>query len=31
MILFMAALASIPNDLLEVARLESATPLQTFF
>ena len=30
-ILFMAALASIPNDLLEVARLESATPLQTFF
>ncbi len=31
MILFMAALASIPNELLEVARLESATPLQTFF
>ena len=30
-ILFMAALASIPNELLEVARLESATPLQTFF
>lgn len=31
MILFMAALASIPKDILEVARLESATPLQTFF
>ena len=31
MILFMAALASVPNDILEVARLESATPLQTFF
>ena len=31
MILFMAALASIPQDILEVARLESATPLQTFF
>lgn len=31
MILFMAALASIPKDVLEVARLESATPLQTFF
>lgn len=31
MILFMAALASIPRDILEVARLESATPLQTFF
>lgn len=30
MILFMAALASIPKDILEVARLESATPLQTF-
>ena len=28
---FMAALASIPKDILEVARLESATPLQTFF
>lgn len=31
MILFMAALASVPKDILEVARLESATPLQTFF
>lgn len=31
MILFMAALASIPKDILEVARLESATGLQTFF
>lgn len=31
MILFMAALASIPKDLLEVARLENATGLQTFF
>lgn len=31
MILFMAALASIPRDILEVANLESATPLQTFF
>ncbi len=31
MILFMAALASIPRDILEVARLESASPLQTFF
>lgn len=31
MILFMAALASIPKDVLEVAKLESATPLQTFF
>ncbi len=31
MILFMAALSSIPKDVLEVARLESATPLQTFF
>ena len=31
MILFMAALASIPKDILEVARLESATPLKTFF
>ncbi len=31
MILFMAALSSVPNDILEVARLESATPLQTFF
>ena len=31
MILFMAALSSIPRDILEVAKLESATPLQTFF
>ncbi len=31
MILFMAALASVPKDILEVARLESATSLQTFF
>lgn len=31
MILFMAALASIPRDILEVARMESARPLQTFF
>lgn len=31
MIMFMAALGSIPKDILEVARLESATPLQTFF
>lgn len=31
MILFMAALASIPKDILEVAKLESATPFQTFF
>ena len=31
MILFMAALSSIPKDILEVARLESASPLQTFF
>lgn len=31
MILFMAALSSIPKDILEVAKLESATPLQTFF
>ncbi len=30
MILFMAALSSIPKDILEVAVLESATPLQTF-
>ena len=30
MILFMAALSSIPKDILEVARLESATPLQIF-
>jgi multiple sugar transport system permease protein len=27
----MAALSSVPKDVLEVARLESATPLQTFF
>lgn len=31
MILFMAALSSIPKDILEVAQLESATQLQTFF
>lgn len=31
MILFMAALASIPKDILEVARLEAASSLQTFF
>lgn len=31
MILFMSALASIPKDMLEVAKLESATSLQTFF
>nr|MCR5754463.1 sugar ABC transporter permease [Acetatifactor sp.] len=31
MILFMAALASIPKDILEVAKLESANRLQTFF
>ncbi len=31
MILFMAALSSIPRDVLEVARLESANALQTFF
>ncbi len=31
MILFMAALSSIPKDILEVARMESATSLQTFF
>ena len=31
MILFMAALASIPRDLLEVASLESATRLQVFW
>lgn len=30
MILFMAALSSIPRDVIEVARLESASPLQTF-
>lgn len=31
MILFMAALSSIPRDILEVATLESASPLQIFF
>lgn len=31
MILFMAALASIPKDILEVAQLESANRVQTFF
>lgn len=31
MILFMAALASIPKDILEVAKLESASSAQTFF
>ncbi len=31
MILFMAALSSIPKDILEVARLESASSFQTFF
>ena len=31
MILFMAALASIPKDIIEVARLESANSLQIFF
>lgn len=31
MILFMAALASIPKDIIEVAKLESASSLQTFF
>ncbi len=31
MILFMAALNNIPKDILEVATLESAKPLQTFF
>ncbi|MFG6357934.1 MAG: sugar ABC transporter permease [Acetatifactor sp.] len=31
MILFMAALSSIPKDILEVARMESASALQTFF
>lgn len=31
MILFMSALSSIPKDILEVAVLESATPLQIFF
>ncbi|MDR0948301.1 MAG: sugar ABC transporter permease [Lachnospiraceae bacterium] len=31
MILFMAALASIPKDVIEVAKLESASAFQTFF
>ncbi len=31
MILFMSALSSIPKDILEVAVLESATPVQIFF
>jgi len=31
MILFMAALSSIPKDIIEVAQLESATPWQIFF
>ena len=31
MILFMAALSSIPKDILEVAVLESATPVQIFW
>ncbi len=31
MIIFMAALSSIPKDILEVAHMESATALQTFF
>jgi len=31
MILFMAAISSIPRDILEVAMLESATPRQLFF
>ena len=31
MILFMAALSSVPKDLIEVAQLESASPLQIFF
>jgi len=31
MILFLAALSSVPKDQLEVAKLESATPIQTFF
>lgn len=31
MILFMAALSSIPEDLIEVARLENAKPWQIFF
>ncbi len=31
MIIFMAALASMPKDIIEVARLESATNMQIFF
>lgn len=31
MILFMAALSSIPKDIVEVARLESASPFQIFW
>lgn len=31
MILFMAALSSVPKDILEVARLESATEMQIFW
>lgn len=31
MILFMAALSSIPKEVIEVARLESASPFQTFW
>jgi multiple sugar transport system permease protein len=31
MILFMAALASVPKDMIEVATLESASPVQIFF
>ena len=31
MILFMAALSSIPEDLIEVAQMEGATPAQIFF
>lgn len=31
MILFMAALASVPKDILDVAKLESANSIQTFF
>lgn len=31
MILFMAALASVPTDILEVAKLENITPIKIFF
>ena len=31
MIIFMAALANIPKDILEVAQLESSTPFKTFW